>query len=82
MDPSFLRWFCHKFGQYTLLTRGIAIVLLFEVLRHGSCLRGERGRMDGYFCVAPSHKILVAKNGAKTLHVATGGRRRHQARCY
>jgi hypothetical protein len=31
--------------------------------------------MDGYFCVAPSHKILVAKNGTKTLQVAIGGRR-------
>jgi hypothetical protein len=43
---------------------------------------GGRERMDGYFCVTPNHKILVAKNGAKTLHVAMGGWIRHQAHCY
>jgi hypothetical protein len=64
-------------------------------LRHGSCLR-ERGRgrerewVDGYFYVAPNHKILVVKNSVKSLwvwplfwsSVATDGRRRHQAHCY
>jgi hypothetical protein len=29
----------------------------------------ERERMDGYFCVVPSYKILAVKNGAKTLYV-------------
>jgi hypothetical protein len=32
--------------------------------------RGREGeRMDDYFCVAPNHKILAVKNGAKTLQV-------------
>jgi hypothetical protein len=46
--------------------------LSFETCNY---LRGERGggrerereRMDGYFCVAPSHKIFTVKNGTKTL---------------
>jgi hypothetical protein len=40
-----------------------------QALRHDSCLRGERERMDDYFCVAPSYKILTVKNGAKILYV-------------
>jgi hypothetical protein len=49
-------------------------------LRHGNYLKererereregGREGeRMDDYFCVAPNHKILAVKNGAKTLQV-------------
>jgi hypothetical protein len=37
---------------------------------------GERERMDDYFCVAPNHKILVTKNGAKTLQVIVGSTKR------
>jgi hypothetical protein len=37
---------------------------------------GERERIDNYFCVAPNHKILVTKNGAKTLQVIVGSTKR------
>jgi hypothetical protein len=49
----------------------MAVVVLLKKRQR----QGEEDRMDDYFCMAPSHKILAAKNDAKTLHVATGGRR-------
>jgi hypothetical protein len=31
--------------------------------------------MDGYFCVAHNHKILMAKNDVKTLQVIVGSKK-------
>jgi hypothetical protein len=51
--------------------------LSFETCNY---LRGERGggrereRMDGYFCVAPSHKIFTAKNGTIDVILSSNGR--------
>jgi hypothetical protein len=43
-------------------------------LKHGYCLRGDRVRQNGWLLLYDTQpKSLVAKNYAKTVHVATGG---------
>jgi hypothetical protein len=85
-------WRGHDNSGNTLSLRMGQILLYCLSFETWQLTKGEGGRerMDDYFCVAPSHQILMVKNGAKTLQVwlllwysvAMSERRCHQTRCY